>query len=120
MDDGILPSLAHRNPVAASLGSVTFTYDRVFRALMKLPLKYSKTQDNLPAIFLKSIAGGIAFPLSYLFNMSMKCGRVPSDWKIAYVCPIFKKVIAIFHLTIDLSLLQVFVARLWKVSYLIQ
>ena len=23
--------------------------------------------------------------------MSMKCGRVPSDWKIAYVCPIFKK-----------------------------
>ena len=91
VDDGILPSLAHRNPVAASLGSVTFTYDRVFRALMKLPLKYSKTPDNLPAIFLKSIAGGIAFPLSYLFNMSMKCGRVPSDWKIAYVCPIFKK-----------------------------
>ena len=87
-DDGILPSLAHQSPVTAS---VTFTCDRVCRAFKKLPLKYSKTPDHFPAIFLKSVACVIAFPLSYLFNMSMHCGKVPSDWKIAYVCPIFKK-----------------------------
>ena len=58
---------------------------------LQLPLKYSKTPDHFPAIFFKSVACVIAFPLSYLFYMSMQSGKVPSDLKIAYVCPIFKK-----------------------------
>ena len=41
--------------------------------------------------FLKSITPAIAFPLSCLFTMSMESGILPAVWKVAYVCPMFKK-----------------------------
>ena len=37
------------------------------------------------------MAHSIAYPLSRLFDLSLKSGRVPSDWLVASVTPIYKK-----------------------------
>jgi len=40
---------------------------------------------------LKSVAGEIINPLSYLFNLSFATGTVPSALKLAKVIPVYKK-----------------------------
>ena len=90
-DNGVLPIF---HPAVSSIQvsqQVEFTYDNVICALNRLPSKYSRTPDGFPAGFLKSVAPGIAIPLSRLFRLSMDCGDIPLSWKKAMVCPIFKK-----------------------------
>jgi len=36
-------------------------------------------------------AGGIAFPVSIIFNLSLQTGDIPDIWKLASVVPVFKK-----------------------------
>jgi len=40
---------------------------------------------------LKECASSIAKPLPNIFQDSLTQGQIPSDWKLANVCPIFKK-----------------------------
>ena len=47
--------------------------------------------DGFPALFLKSIAPSIALSLSILFTQSLRNGQIPKIWKVAFVCPLFKK-----------------------------
>ena len=89
IDNGSLPSFPRR--VDTSIASVNFPVDLVFDNISKLPNKLSKTPDGFPALFLKNIALSIAVPLSFIFELSMKTGILPADWKKAIVCPIFKK-----------------------------
>ena len=91
VDDGLLPVFAPRLIESTSLDSVLFSFDKVLKALKSLPSKCSKTPDGFPSIFLKSLAPAIAFPLSLLFEMSMRTGQIPLVWKTAFVCPVFKK-----------------------------
>ena len=46
--------------------------------------------DNLPPSLLRSCAGDVASSLCALFNRSFAEGRVPSEWKVALVVPVFK------------------------------
>ena len=81
------------------MAPITFSLDVVLKALHHLPSKCSKFPDGFPALFLKFIATAIAFPLSLLFNDSINSGIIPKAWKIAFVCPVYKKVF-FHHLTI--------------------
>ena len=58
-----------------------------------LALKEDKAQgpDDIHPAVLKSCADTVAKPLSKIFNKSLQEGTVPQDWKLATVCPIFKK-----------------------------
>ena len=47
--------------------------------------------DGLPPSLLKKLAPVIAPTLQLIFQKSLDCGQVPTDWKTANVCPIFKK-----------------------------
>ena len=46
--------------------------------------------DNLPPGLLKDAAGVIAKPLTFIINLSLETGVVPTEWKMAKVIPIFK------------------------------
>lgn len=46
--------------------------------------------DGISARMLQGCAHTISGPLSILFNSSLSAGKVPSDWKLSNVTPIFK------------------------------
>ena len=46
--------------------------------------------DKIPARLLKETADTSAVPLSTLFNLSFKQGRLPKSWKSANITPIHK------------------------------
>ena len=47
--------------------------------------------DYLRPIVLKELGQVIAPAISIIFQISLDSGTVPSDWKKAQVCPLFKK-----------------------------
>ena len=46
--------------------------------------------DKFPSGMIKDAATVLAGPLTFLINMSIETGLVPSDWKIAKVMLVFK------------------------------
>jgi hypothetical protein len=46
--------------------------------------------DGIPALFYKHAASSLARPLCIIFNRSLLQGRVPKDWKLAKVIPLYK------------------------------
>ena len=51
----------------------------------------SQGPDRVPARVLRELSASISGPLSFIFNLSLEKGCVPSDWKKAEVSSIFKK-----------------------------
>ena len=47
--------------------------------------------DNLPAYFLHNFAEELSPFLTFFFQKSIDTGKIPNNWKQAYVVPIFKK-----------------------------
>ena len=47
--------------------------------------------DRITPKLLKEIVNEISIPLANVFNISLKEGIVPSEWKEANVTPLFKK-----------------------------
>ena len=47
--------------------------------------------DLIHGKVLKKCANGLAYPLSFLFQLSYSSGKIPTDWKLANVVPIHKK-----------------------------
>ena len=47
--------------------------------------------DDLPARSIRDGAEGIAYPISYIINLSLKTGVVPNEIKTARVIPLHKK-----------------------------
>ena len=60
------------------------------RELKKLKRNKSTGVDDLPLGMLKDVASEIAKPISYVINLSLRTGQVPTDWKIARVVPVHK------------------------------
>jgi hypothetical protein len=69
---------------------VQFTETEVLRELKNLKLGSSSGPDNLPASMLSSLADVLAPALAILFRKSFLSGKLPSTWKLANICPIFK------------------------------
>ena len=46
--------------------------------------------DDLPARFIRDVAEGIAYPISYIINLSLKTGVVPDEMKTARVIPLYE------------------------------
>ena len=47
--------------------------------------------DGIPAFLLKEVALPLAPPLILVFQASLNQQKLPSDWKVAHVVPVFKK-----------------------------
>ena len=59
--------------------------------LLGLKEKKAAGPDHIPPRVLKLAAYQLAPCLATLFNMSLKDGCVPDDWKTANISPVFKK-----------------------------
>ena len=66
------------------------TEDLIYQTLSKLQPKKSSSHDNISTKLLIDIMPCIIFPIIHLFNLSLKTGFIPNDYKRAKVIPIFK------------------------------
>lgn len=64
--------------------------DTVLKRLKELEVNKACGDDGMRANVLKKASEGFAYPLSLIFRMSLCEGMIPSKWRIANVCPIFK------------------------------
>lgn len=72
------------------LMDVFTSYSEVKNILCNLDINKATGVDGIPARILRDCAEELSYPLVLLFNLSFRCGRVPSSWKRANVTPVFK------------------------------
>ena len=53
--------------------------------------KDNRTPEGIPAIFLANTITSLLHPLSIIFNLSLISSKIPSQWKLAFIIPVFKK-----------------------------
>jgi len=73
------------------LCDIVFIEDEVLKRLLRLWEDKSAGVDDIASRLLKAISSEVAIPVILLFNRSMSEGKVPHDWKMADVTPIFKQ-----------------------------
>ena len=70
---------------------LAITKEKVLGKLKDLKVDKSPGPDGLHPSVLKEIAEEIMEALVVIFQESLEAGRVPEDWKVANVKPLFKK-----------------------------
>ena len=71
--------------------NISITKECIQDRLEKLNGNKSCGPDNMHPYVLKNTAGAICIPLEIIFNMSLRNGECPDDWRRANVTPIHKK-----------------------------
>ena len=59
--------------------------------LKKLNINKSCGPDEIHPRLLTELSSHISKPIAFLLNKTIEYGKIPNDWKRAYVSPIFKK-----------------------------
>ena len=92
-DDGKTPSLSYSDILTnvSEMADLDITVDMVTKAISSLKTSVSNTPDQIPALFLRKTSSSLSLPLSLLFNITLRQGRVPKIWKKAIITPIHKK-----------------------------
>ena len=75
----------------ACLTNMLITPAMIVTKIKKLKDNKSPGIDGVKPKLLKEIAEEISVPLAIMFNLSLREGTVPHEWKHANVVPIFKK-----------------------------
>ena len=70
---------------------IIITASIVFDELNKLKTDKSPGPEGWPLCIFKECSEHLSIPLSILFNKSFQSGVLPSEWRIAFVTPIYKK-----------------------------
>ena len=74
-----------------SPADVQFDEKAVRERLLRLDPDKSPGPDGLHPHLLKACADNLAKPIAMIFQKSFDTAELPVDWKLANVCPIFKK-----------------------------
>ena len=90
VDNGLIPYVLP-SPVKATLSTVTFDVEKVYLALRHQGTGFASGPDEIPPIFIKKCAFGLALPLSIIFDASMQSGVLPAQWSLANVVALYKK-----------------------------
>ncbi|CAH8570357.1 unnamed protein product [Schistosoma haematobium] len=75
---------------STGLSEVDLSADLVFRKLQHLRLDTSPGPDMVHPAILREAASILATPLSVMFSHSLSRGKLPENWKLAHITPIFK------------------------------
>jgi hypothetical protein len=89
-DNGKPLTLDREVPDNVSIDTIKFTPEAVKRAMNKIKPKSSSGPDGFPPLLVKKISRSLAYPLSAIYTSFMSVGKVPQEWKRAFVTPIFK------------------------------
>lgn len=76
--------------VTAAWTEAEITANEVAEYLRLLNTSKSPGPDDIHPLVLKELADILAGPLTVLFNMSLRCGKLPAEWKTATVKPMYK------------------------------
>ena len=87
--DEIASDVDGRNKPDA-LANVRFTPGAVAKVIRKLKTNSAGGPDSVPPIFLKKCCSFLAEPLSHIFDACFKEGFLPTDWRSAFITPVFK------------------------------
>ncbi len=74
----------------ATIETVTFSVTDVRHVLSHIKPDKSPGPDGIPGLILKELSTELALPLSSLFELSMRTGDLPLQWKTANIAPIYK------------------------------
>ena len=80
-----------REPNTPEISDVCLDEERVKSTIQQLREDSAPGPDAIPNKFMKETADEIALPLSILFSKSLKERKIPDEWRMANVTPIFKK-----------------------------
>ena len=90
--DTSLPSDLPSSPFTNdTISSIELSNEDVLSALQSLNPSKTPGPDELHPRILKECANDLAPSLCMLFNKSLRLGKLPSDWKLANITPVFKK-----------------------------
>ena len=64
--------------------------ETVIKIMKSLKRKKAVGIDQIPGFILKDCTRVLAIPLTYIVNLSLSNGQVPSDWKTAKITPVYK------------------------------
>ena len=70
---------------------ISISLDGVESLLKSLDVKKAAGLDGVPGQILKLCATEIAPVLTVIINQSLNTGKLPKDWLIAIITPVFKK-----------------------------
>lgn len=77
-------------PHSSDMPDVKITYEGVVSLLLNINVKQSSGPDDIPNAFLRRYSEWIGHYLTIIFNASLEQKRVPDDWLVEKVVPIFK------------------------------
>ena len=93
-------SVPFEKPSVNKMDNITISSKGVEKILHGLNTTKAMGPDNLHPKVLKELAPNLACILAHLFQQSIDLGTIPEDWKTANICPLFKKVIDHYQVTI--------------------
>ena len=70
--------------------SIEITKEDIRKRILKLNTNKSPGPDNMHLRAVKELAFVIVDPFYFVFDLSLKTGRVPSAWKLGSICAIYK------------------------------
>ena len=70
---------------------INITTEGVLQLLQELDPHKASGPDGIPSKFLKETSVSIAPSLTLIYQALLHQGELPSDWKMAYVTPVYKK-----------------------------
>lgn len=74
-----------------NLSDTTFTEDEILKQLKSIDETKSPGPDGIPSKLLKQHAESMTPSNTLLFNKSLELGAFPQIWKLANICPVYKK-----------------------------
>ncbi|MBA1446783.1 MAG: hypothetical protein FE835_18145 [Gammaproteobacteria bacterium] len=91
IDSVPLPDTKFEGGESSELGQLFVTPEMISKKIKKMKDNKSPGVDGIPPKLLKEIVDQISTPLAIFFNLSLKEGIVPLEWKEANITPLFKK-----------------------------
>ena len=72
---------------------INMSTEMVYNILKNINSNKAPGPDGIDGNVLKNCARNLSVPLSLIFNLSFNTGSLPTDWKMAHIVPVYKKIV---------------------------